>query len=122
MELISSSVTPNKASIFEEPRLTKEENEEATHNYYTTRVRPRGDKRDYRKAWIIRVLGPVLPRLGPYYLLPVLNHALPGALILVKPRAYEVYGAWRSWHRPWGSSSIRVAKKIARRFFYTGLP
>jgi hypothetical protein len=32
VELISSSVTPNKASIFEEPRLTKEENEEATHN------------------------------------------------------------------------------------------
>ena len=41
MELISSSVAPNKVSIFEEPRLTKKENE---------------DK---------------------------------------KPRAYEVYGAWR---------------------------
>ena len=95
MELISSSVTTNKASIFEEPRLTKEENEEATHDYYATRVRPRGDERDYRKAWIIQVLGPVLPRLGPYYLLLVLNHALPGALILVKPRAYEVYRAWR---------------------------
>ena len=95
MELISSSVTPNKASIFEEPRLTKEEHEEATHDYYATRVRPGGDERDYRKAWIIQVFGPVLPRLGPYYLLLVLNHALPRALILVKPWAYEAYGAWR---------------------------
>ena len=85
VEVISSSVNPNKVSIFEE----------ATHDYYATRVRPRGDERDYRKAWIIQVLGPVLPRLGPYYLLLVLTHALPGALILVKPRAYEVYGAWR---------------------------
>jgi hypothetical protein len=64
-------------------------------DYYATRVRPGGDERDYRKAWIIQVFGPVLPRLGPYYLLLVLNHALPRALILVKPWAYEAYGAWR---------------------------